>query len=196
MSTTTKQTRSADPLGHPMRRLIRQGLVDNGPDEVADIAEALGEPVSRVAYHVKVLRSAGLVEEAGRRQARGAIATLYRACSPPCGDCGGTGQDPSDGDDCPTCNGSGRAEAPDGLTTTKGDPYSIFDVEEPVLRELDPGELLRRLAASLAGIRGAADATQRITGEETGPLGMLNACDRVEETVREELAAARERAGR
>lgn len=82
MTTTTKQTRSADPLGHPMRRLIRQGLVDNGPAESADIAEVLGEPVSKVAYHVKVLARAGLIEEAGRRQVRGCVATLYRAAVP------------------------------------------------------------------------------------------------------------------
>lgn len=77
--TTTKQTRSADPLGHPTRRLIRQGLIDNGPAETADIAEGLGEPVSRIAYHVKVLRHAGLIEEIGTRRVRGTIATLYRA---------------------------------------------------------------------------------------------------------------------
>jgi predicted transcriptional regulator len=112
MTTKTKQTRSADPLGHPMRRLIRQGLIDNGPQEISEIAEGMGELVTVVSYHFKVLKRAGLVEEIGQRRARGAIAVLYQAADGPCIDCHGNGDDPADGEACPTCNGSGKYEAP------------------------------------------------------------------------------------
>jgi hypothetical protein len=127
--------------------------------------------VSRIAYHVKVLLRAGLIQEAGRRRVRGTIAHLYRA----------TASDAKQLDD----------------------PRGAFDVEPEALEEVDVGELLRMLAATLAGVRGAAAGVAEIQGgdglprlRDAGPQGMRNACDRIEETVREELAAARRRVER
>jgi DNA-binding transcriptional ArsR family regulator len=49
----------------------------------SQIARALGEPVGVVAYHVQMLRAAGLVTLVDRRQRRGAIEHLYTARTGP-----------------------------------------------------------------------------------------------------------------
>lgn len=81
-------------LGHPLRLRILERLNVNGPMEPNELATAIGAPLGVIAYHVNVLRGAGVIEEIGQREARGAVAHMYRALRAPCAHCGGSGLGP------------------------------------------------------------------------------------------------------
>lgn len=68
----------ARALSHPLRAQILAMLADE-PLSAVQIANGLGEKLGDVAYHVKELRSAGMIVKVGERNVRGATETFYRA---------------------------------------------------------------------------------------------------------------------
>lgn len=52
--------------------------MERGDHSPGDLANVLGSPVGLVAYHVRMLREYGLVEEAHTEPRRGALAHFYR----------------------------------------------------------------------------------------------------------------------
>jgi DNA-binding transcriptional ArsR family regulator len=70
--------RIAKALSHPLRTEIVAILSDvcASPSELADM---LGEELSNVSYHTKVLYELDCVEIVGKEQVRGAMKTRYRA---------------------------------------------------------------------------------------------------------------------
>ena len=68
-------------LGHPMRLAVLyaiRGLGESSPVELAELLAPEARPVSAVAYHVRRLLDAGLIELAGTRPVRGALEHRYR----------------------------------------------------------------------------------------------------------------------
>ncbi len=71
------QQRLAKAYVHPLRARALS-LIAEGVASPKQIAEKLGLDVSKVAYHVRVLRELGCIELAETRQRRGAVEHLYR----------------------------------------------------------------------------------------------------------------------
>jgi DNA-binding transcriptional ArsR family regulator len=71
-------------FAHPLRRRIWALLADeDGPSSPKGIAAALGAPLATVAYHVRQLADAGVIELARTRQRRGALEHYYRVVTTP-----------------------------------------------------------------------------------------------------------------
>jgi predicted transcriptional regulator len=58
-----------------------RGLGESSPVELAELLAPDARPVSAVAYHVRRLLDAGLIELAGTRPVRGALEHRYRVTS-------------------------------------------------------------------------------------------------------------------
>lgn len=71
------QQRLAKAYVHPLRAKALS-LIAEGVASPKLIAQKLGVEVSKVAYHVRVLRELGCIELVETRQRRGAIEHLYR----------------------------------------------------------------------------------------------------------------------
>lgn len=69
-------------VGHRVRVQILIALRD-GDHSTAEIAEMIGEPLNKVANHVRELVDAGSIEVADSRQRRNTVQHLYRAVSTP-----------------------------------------------------------------------------------------------------------------
>lgn len=69
-------------LGHPLRQRILQALTDRvaSPSEVA---KEIGEPLSNVSYHFKILVKCKAVELVRTQPVRGALEHFYRATMRP-----------------------------------------------------------------------------------------------------------------
>jgi DNA-binding transcriptional ArsR family regulator len=68
-------------LGHPTRLNLLYAIRSRGessPVQLADLLAPDTRPVSAVAYHVRRLLEAGLIELAGTRPVRGALEHRYR----------------------------------------------------------------------------------------------------------------------
>jgi DNA-binding transcriptional ArsR family regulator len=77
-----KEGREIDPklvraLGHPLRVQILRALSE-GPSSPKQISDSLGEKLSNVSYHTKVLRELDCIELVRTRPARGAVEHIYR----------------------------------------------------------------------------------------------------------------------
>jgi hypothetical protein len=68
-------------LSHPLRVRCLVLLCDDIMSPRA-ISDELGEGLSKVAYHVKILVKTGLAESVGTRPVRGAVEHFYRAVHP------------------------------------------------------------------------------------------------------------------
>jgi DNA-binding transcriptional ArsR family regulator len=68
-------------LGHPIRIAILDAADDDSVSP-SDLAVTLGEPLGVVAYHFRVLHSAGLIELADTKRRRGSIQSFYRVVRP------------------------------------------------------------------------------------------------------------------
>jgi DNA-binding transcriptional ArsR family regulator len=68
-------------LSHPLRVRCLVLLCDETMSPRA-ISDELGEGISQVAYHVKILVKTGLAESVGTRPVRGAVEHFYRAVHP------------------------------------------------------------------------------------------------------------------
>lgn len=65
-------------LAHPIRAQILSEL-RTGPSSPSQLAQAVGESVGVVSYHVRILAEAGLAELVGTVPKRGALQHFYRA---------------------------------------------------------------------------------------------------------------------
>jgi DNA-binding transcriptional ArsR family regulator len=75
--------RLAKAFSHRLRVQILQRLDEVGESSPREIADALGEPVGNVSYHVRILREFGCVELIRTEPRRGALAHFYRATVSP-----------------------------------------------------------------------------------------------------------------
>jgi DNA-binding transcriptional ArsR family regulator len=68
----------AQSLSHPLRLLILRFVVKHGQASPSQTSRALGEELSPVSYHTKVLAGNGLLVLASTRSVRGAVEHLYK----------------------------------------------------------------------------------------------------------------------
>jgi len=66
-------------LGHPLRRQILRAMADGKPTSPRRLSEALGQPLSNVSYHVRVLVQSEAVTLVRTEPARGSIQHFYRS---------------------------------------------------------------------------------------------------------------------
>lgn len=65
-------------ISHPLRRGILRKLAERGePTSPIQLADELGGPLGKVAYHVRVLWRLGTLSAAGEQQVRGAVEHFY-----------------------------------------------------------------------------------------------------------------------
>jgi DNA-binding transcriptional ArsR family regulator len=65
-------------LKHKLRRRILRVMVNGEPISPCELSGLLGQPLSNVSYHVRVLAECGLIEVVEERLVRGATKHLYR----------------------------------------------------------------------------------------------------------------------
>jgi DNA-binding transcriptional ArsR family regulator len=80
--TAALQTRMIKALGHPLRQRILQSL-NNHESSPSTLANELGEPIGKVAYHVKILLDHDAIELVRTQPVRGAVEHFYRAIERP-----------------------------------------------------------------------------------------------------------------
>jgi DNA-binding transcriptional ArsR family regulator len=68
-------------LAHPVRLEVLT-MAESEPVSASDAAVALGEPLGTVAYHFRVLHTAGLIELVSEERRRGSIESFYQTTSP------------------------------------------------------------------------------------------------------------------
>lgn len=66
-------------LGHPLRRRILREMADGIAISPRELSTALGQPLSNVSYHVRVLAECGAVTLIETKPARGSIEHFYRS---------------------------------------------------------------------------------------------------------------------
>ena len=71
--------RLAKALSHRLRVQILRRLEEAGEASPKELAQALGEPVGNISYHVCILRELDCVELVRTEPRRGALAHFYRA---------------------------------------------------------------------------------------------------------------------
>jgi DNA-binding transcriptional ArsR family regulator len=65
-------------LRHPLRRRILRELAAGGPTSPRRLSLSLGQPLSNVSYHVRVLAERGAVTLVEAKPARGSVEHFYR----------------------------------------------------------------------------------------------------------------------
>ncbi len=66
-------------LRHPLRREILRAMAGEKAISPRQIASALGQPLSNVSYHVRVLAECGAVSLVSTKPVRGSMQHFYRA---------------------------------------------------------------------------------------------------------------------
>jgi DNA-binding transcriptional ArsR family regulator len=66
-------------LRHPLRRQILHMLGGKQARSPRELADMLGQPLSNVSYHVRILADCGAVKLVRTRQVRGSTQHFYRA---------------------------------------------------------------------------------------------------------------------
>jgi DNA-binding transcriptional ArsR family regulator len=66
-------------LRHPLRRTILRAMADGKPVSPRELSAALGQPLSNVSYHVRVLAERHAVTLVRTKPARGSIQHFYRS---------------------------------------------------------------------------------------------------------------------
>lgn len=66
-------------LGHPLRRRILREMADGIAISPRELSTALGQPLSNVSYHVRVLVGCDAVKLIEAKPARGSIEHFYRS---------------------------------------------------------------------------------------------------------------------
>lgn len=65
-------------ISHPLRRRILRTLAERDqPTSPIQLADELGGPLGKIAYHVRVLWRLGTLSAAGEQQVRGAVEHFY-----------------------------------------------------------------------------------------------------------------------
>ncbi len=67
----------ARAFAHPLRIQILQ-ILGNGPSSPKQISDLLGEPLSNVSYHARVLSKCNCIQLIETRPARGAVEHIYQ----------------------------------------------------------------------------------------------------------------------
>lgn len=68
---------------HPLRRKILQLMSDGRKASPSELARKLGEPLSSVAYHVRVLAEFKALQSVSEREAGGSMKHFYRRSEVP-----------------------------------------------------------------------------------------------------------------
>jgi predicted ArsR family transcriptional regulator len=68
-------------LAHPIRLEVLT-MAESVPLSASEAAIALGEPLGTVAYHFRVLHTAGLIELVSTERRRGSVESFYQATNP------------------------------------------------------------------------------------------------------------------
>ena len=77
---TAARAKRLSALAHPVRLEILT-MAESDPVSASDAAVALGEPLGTVAYHFRVLHTAGLIELVSEERRRGSVESFYRTAS-------------------------------------------------------------------------------------------------------------------
>ena len=78
MTERDSRSRRLSALAHPIRLYILTEA-ESAPISPSEIAVKLSEPLGVVAYHFRVLHTAGLIELVDRQPRRGSIQSFYAA---------------------------------------------------------------------------------------------------------------------
>jgi DNA-binding transcriptional ArsR family regulator len=70
-------------LGHPLRLRIVEALTETGESSPIAVARELGQPLSTVSHHFRMLRDLGWIELVRTEPRRGAVEHFYRAAMRP-----------------------------------------------------------------------------------------------------------------
>jgi DNA-binding transcriptional ArsR family regulator len=70
-------------LGHPLRLRIVEALTERGESSPIALARDLGQPLSTVSHHFRMLRDLGWIELVRMEPRRGAVEHFYRATTRP-----------------------------------------------------------------------------------------------------------------
>jgi DNA-binding transcriptional ArsR family regulator len=75
-----KRAQRLSALAHPLRLEVLT-MAETESISASEAAVALGEPLGTVAYHFRVLHTAGLIELVAEERRRGSIQSFYRTTS-------------------------------------------------------------------------------------------------------------------
>jgi DNA-binding transcriptional ArsR family regulator len=75
--------RLAKAFSHRLRLRILRRLAESGVASPSELADALGEPLGNVSYHVRILRELDCLELVRTEPRRGALAHFYRGTESP-----------------------------------------------------------------------------------------------------------------
>lgn len=78
---TPKNQELIEALNHPLRRKLLKLVIGQGRVTVREGAQALGEPMENVRYHIRALSHLGALEHMGTRSVRYARASCWAATS-------------------------------------------------------------------------------------------------------------------
>jgi DNA-binding transcriptional ArsR family regulator len=78
MTNDTEKTKRITAVAHPIRLAVLT-MAEEQPVSASEAAVALGEPRGTVAYHFRVLHTAGLIELVSEERKRGSIESFYRS---------------------------------------------------------------------------------------------------------------------
>jgi predicted ArsR family transcriptional regulator len=80
MTTDTEKAKRLSAVAHPTRLAVLT-MAEDEPVSASDAAVELGEPLGTVAYHFRVLHTAGLIELVSEERRRGSVESFYQATS-------------------------------------------------------------------------------------------------------------------
>ena len=78
MPSDTARAKRLSALAHPIRLDVLV-MAESVPMSASEAAVALSEPLGTVAYHFRVLHTAGLIELVSTERRRGSIESFYQA---------------------------------------------------------------------------------------------------------------------
>ena len=80
MTSDTERAKRLSALAHPIRLAVLR-MAEGQPVSASDAAVELGEPLGTVAYHFRVLHTAGLIDLVSEERRRGSIESFYQTTS-------------------------------------------------------------------------------------------------------------------
>jgi predicted ArsR family transcriptional regulator len=80
MASDVEKAKRLTAVAHPIRLAVLT-MAESEPVSASEAAVRLGEPLGTVAYHFRVLHTAGLVELVSEERRRGSVESFYRTTS-------------------------------------------------------------------------------------------------------------------
>jgi predicted ArsR family transcriptional regulator len=80
MLSETERAKRLTAVAHPIRLAVLT-MAESAPVSASDAAVELSEPLGSVAYHFRVLHTAGLIELVSEERRRGSIQSFYETTS-------------------------------------------------------------------------------------------------------------------